>query len=271
MQNCQNALEISMIMDDSELAYGELAYERRIVSFFDILGWREHVAEAADDARRIARLASMPRMFSRTVMGVADRVPGAQLTSFSDNVVSSVPFEPKYVEWILQSLATIQLGAALAGFWVRGSVTIGSLYHDADIVFGPALNRAYVLESQQAQFPRIIIDPRASELLECCTDFIDTDSDFHFVDPFRPEFIARIQRELQPNKTILQRFNEIANGRVPLQPAIFHSLPLLGSIVARLTAEMAATRDERAKEKQAWLHARLARRVGELVGQQVRF
>ncbi|MET4345593.1 hypothetical protein ABIC08_006884 [Bradyrhizobium sp. RT9b] len=256
-----------MLMDDSELAYGELAYERRIVSFFDILGWREHIAEAGDDARHIARLASMPRMFSRTVMGAADRAPGAQLTSFSDNVVSSVPFEPKYVEWILQSLATIQLGAALAGFWVRGSVTIGNLHHDADIVFGPALNRAYVLESQQAQYSRIIVDPQVPELLACRRDFIDTDGDFHFVDPFRPAFIDRIQRASQPNQGRLQRFNDLANGRVPPNPATSNSLLLLGSILTRLTAEMSTTKDERARKKQAWLRARLAEKVGELIGQ----
>jgi hypothetical protein len=255
-----------MLMDDSELAYGELSYERRIVSFFDVLGWRDHIAEAGNDARRVARLASVPRMFSRTVMGVADRVPGAQLTSFSDNVVSSVPFAPEYVEWILQSLATIQFGAALAGFWVRGSVTIGLLHHDTDVVFGPALNRAYLLESQQAKFPRIILDPEAPELLECRGDFIDSDVEFRFVDPFRPEFIDRIQRNI-PDPAIIQRFNEIANGRVPQQPAILHSLLLLGSILMRLTAEMTATNDDGAKKKQAWLHARLAARVGELIGQ----
>jgi len=57
-------------------------------------------------------------------------------------------------------------------------VTIGLLHHDTDIVFGPALNRAYVLESQQAQYPRIIIDPQAPELLECRRDFIDIDNDW---------------------------------------------------------------------------------------------
>jgi hypothetical protein len=257
-----------MLMDDSELTYGGLRYERRIVSFFDILGWREHIAEAGDDVRRIARLASMPRMFSRTVMGVADRVPGAQLTSFSDNVVSSVPFDRKYVEWILQSLATIQFGAALAGFWVRGSVTIGLVHHDTDIVFGPALNRAYILESQHAKYPRIIIDPETVQLLECRKDFMDYEGGYHFIDPFRPEFVDRIQRDVKPDRLILRRFNEVANGRVPEQPAIFHSLTLLGSILTRLTAEMNATNDEQAREKQAWLHARLETRVGELLGKQ---
>jgi hypothetical protein len=150
----------------------------------------------------------------------------------------------------------------------EGAVTIGLVHHDAEIVFGPALNRAYMLESQQAKFPRILMDPEAPELLECRGDFIDSDGEFCFIDPFRAEFIDRIQRNVQPDPAILQRFNEIANGTVSQQPSIFQSLTLLGSILTRLTAEMDATSNEGAQKKQAWLHARLAARVGELIGKQ---
>ena len=148
-----------MTIDDSELFHGELQYERRIVIFFDTLGWRNQIQLAGDDPRKIARLASVPRMFCKRVTDMAGRSEGVHISSFSDNVVVSVPCDQYSVLPLLEALATIQLGLAMHGFWVRGAVTIGDLYHDAEIVFGPALNQAYELESREAIYSRAILDP----------------------------------------------------------------------------------------------------------------
>ena len=53
------------------------------------------------------------------------------------------------------------------GFIARGAITHGELFYDNEksIWFGPAINRAYFLESKQAKFPRIIIDPEYAEKL----------------------------------------------------------------------------------------------------------
>jgi hypothetical protein len=53
------------------------------------------------------------------------------------------------------------------GFIARGTITYGDLFYDNEknIWFGPAMNRAYFLESKQAIFPRIIIDPKYAEKL----------------------------------------------------------------------------------------------------------
>ena len=134
-----------MLMDETELQYGELPYECRIVSFFDTLGWRNQIQEAGTDPRYIARLASVPRMFAATVLEFSKSVPGAQLTAFSDNVIVSVPYSPDRLQWSLEGLSKLQLGLAFAGFWVRGATTVGDLVHDDSVVFGPALNRAYEL------------------------------------------------------------------------------------------------------------------------------
>ena len=51
------------------------------------------------------------------------------------------------------------------GFIVRGAITHGDLFYDNEknIWFGPAMNRAYFLESKRAKFPRVIIDPKYAE------------------------------------------------------------------------------------------------------------
>lgn len=67
------------------------------------------------------------------------------------------------------------------GFVARGSLTYGDIYYEVDrnICFGPAMNRAYELETHYAKYPRIIIDPEYVEkLLEYnneryrCTDYL---------------------------------------------------------------------------------------------------
>jgi hypothetical protein len=259
--NQGQAASRKMLMDERELAFGDLPYERRIVSFFDILGWRENIAEAGRDPRRIARLASVPRRFSSIVTGGADRVEGAHLTSFSDNVVASVPFEERYLIWTLQSLASIQIGAALAGFWIRGAVTIGDLYHDKEIVFGPALNHAYFLESKVAKFPRIILDPDAREFAALQSDFINSDEHLRFIDPFNDGFINRVQREVAPAKETIARFNEMAGAQIPTDPVVIDGRLALRLLLVRLEAEIVACTQDRPKEKLTWLHEHISKRL----------
>lgn len=51
------------------------------------------------------------------------------------------------------------------GFIARGAITHGDLFYDNErnIWFGPAMNRAYFLESKKARFPRVIVDPEYAE------------------------------------------------------------------------------------------------------------
>ena len=48
-----------------------------------------------------------------------------------------------------------------SGFVARGAITYGDIYYDNDknVWFGPAMNRAFMLESKIARYPRVIIDP----------------------------------------------------------------------------------------------------------------
>lgn len=53
------------------------------------------------------------------------------------------------------------------GFIFRGAVTYGDIYYEADrnLCFGPAMNKAYGLESRVAKYPRVIIDPEFADNL----------------------------------------------------------------------------------------------------------
>jgi len=247
-----------MILGEWELCFGELSYENRLVAFFDILGWKNEVAAAGDDPRHIARLAAAVRMFNANAASVGDA--GARLTTFSDNVVFSKPFAQGDESWLLQALATTQLGLAVQGFWMRGAVTVGPLHHDEHIVFGPALNRAHHLESKLARYPRVLLDQPAL-VVPTETDFISIGEE-SFLDPFNPPFWDRIQVEHPIQEDALERFRELSGMTLPVDLAQVSGAAALTSIAHRLSNELMATDDLEVWEKLAWLFDRVVNAVG---------
>lgn len=129
------------------------AYEQRVVLFLDILGFKELI--------QANREADVWRALQATKQAGERRFHGAthmRLTAFSDSVVVSdlvadgfgfirVTQYASYLAWQLLSL----------GILTRGAVAHGNLHHDDGIVFGPALVKAYAMESKQAIYPRILV------------------------------------------------------------------------------------------------------------------
>lgn len=58
------------------------------------------------------------------------------------------------------------------GFLVRGAMTFGNIFYDStqNIWFGPAMNKAFDLESNMARYPRVIIDPEFADNLVAYND-----------------------------------------------------------------------------------------------------
>jgi hypothetical protein len=80
------------------------------------------------------------------------------ITHFSDSIVISCLADHRAkdnVEWALNGIID---GLLMTGFVLRGGVTHGLLIHRESLVYGPALIRAYELESKQAAMPRVILD-----------------------------------------------------------------------------------------------------------------
>jgi hypothetical protein len=250
-----------MVIDESELQYGELNYERRIVAYFDVLGWRSEIEQAANDARRIARIAMVPRIFSQGVSQIAAQANGAHLTSFSDNVIVSAPYKADRLQSSLESLATIQIRAAFAGFWLRGGITIGPLIHNEAFVFGPALNRAHELESRLAKYPRILIDHDIEECRQLEADFIHSDSGWSFTDPFNIPFINR-KMNSSLDLELIARLSAVANEAVPTEPPRAPADVLLGGVLQRVAAELGSASRTKDREKHIWLYNRIAPRLG---------
>lgn len=87
------------------------------------------------------------------------------ITHFSDSFVISTPASNKGSTishfWLVRGLVRALLRK---GITVRGGMTVGKVIHEsAGVLFGPAMNRAYQLESGTsfAQWPRILMDASA--------------------------------------------------------------------------------------------------------------
>lgn len=144
-------------------------YEQRAIVFMDILGFKNLVKMSESNSEYRNTLFNIMKYFKfiekNNYEGVlrGDEI-GKEVTVFSDSIVISYDINlPGQVFYILLSIIHIQLELTKYRVFLRGGITIGDVYHKGNIVFGPGMVCAYELESQYAQFPRIIVDKKAIE------------------------------------------------------------------------------------------------------------
>jgi hypothetical protein len=160
----------------------EVHYERRLVAFYDVLGWRDKIQQAENDPVALARLRNVISFYA--LIAKKEKTNNdLRISTFSDNVVMSI--DPKASSFLFILLGFIQIVAVIGGCLLRGGVTIGNIAHDNDVVFGPALNRAYDIERLIAVHPRIVIDPEQTHELANAHSLLNTEGDLTSVDPFR--------------------------------------------------------------------------------------
>lgn len=126
----------------------EANYDDRVVLFLDILGFRSLISRERQDIVAEA-LTATTTQYSENL----------QTSAFSDNVAVSMKITDG-----CELLQIIKFSSYLAwlllhkGVLSRGGIAVGKLHHNNGIIYGPALNKAYELESQVAVYPRIILE-----------------------------------------------------------------------------------------------------------------
>lgn len=175
-------------------------YEARIVAYADILGWSEVTKKSAKDVSQRPRLlkavtsiAGHANSFSlknketiKKTIGVSqhfiERYDSIEFSYFSDNFVVSVPIA--HGEILFKILAFAYDTLLHERFLVRGGVTIGDVYHNQGIIFGPALLEAVAIEQNEALYPRFLCSQKLIDLLnrvsyfegfllqDCCQEWV---------------------------------------------------------------------------------------------------
>lgn len=143
-----------------KLNVAKIVYETCIVTFIDILGFRDIVAKSS-----AAEISAMLTLLRKTTE--ISEVPQARSEvdyyAFSDSIVRVRRISNSVVETIgveANDIGLAQLDLAHRGVLIRGGLTVGQVYSDGRSIFGPAMIRAYDLESKDAISPRVLIDPQ---------------------------------------------------------------------------------------------------------------
>jgi hypothetical protein len=134
-------------------------YEERYCAFVDILGFRELMAGLRGGAVHYETIRDLlRRIHSPYDPQIVDfEHCDFRAQSISDAVALSTKRTIPGLSMLCRALRELSLAALHAGYFTRGALCKGSLYHDETMVFGEALVKAYQLESEIVRFPRIML------------------------------------------------------------------------------------------------------------------
>lgn len=150
-------------------------YENRLVAFIDILGFSSMVIMSEKDNTYAEKLYKALKNIQHNVeynrAKKEKEISTLEMVQFSDSLVISLPYSSSVnFSTFIMELNWIQKSLANEGILIRGGVSAGSLYHKGSIAYGPAFIRAYKIESELADFPRIVIDPQIINYKLCPID-----------------------------------------------------------------------------------------------------
>ncbi|MEI7706886.1 MAG: hypothetical protein WCI90_01355 [Chlorobium sp.] len=154
-------------------------YERSIVAFLDILGFKNKVMQSEKDNGVIKILVDSLKICSGISTGGKKVTQGEgverkidfQSRFFSDSVVFFIKDSPADISHLFLVIRYLQDELWKKGLCVRGAITIGNMYWplrengEKDITLGNALIEAHELESTCAIYPRIVLSDKAYEYI----------------------------------------------------------------------------------------------------------
>lgn len=178
------------------------AYTTCYIAFLDLLGFKKLISskECADIVQIFSEIKKpkIQKIFIRTekawetlvdhesMLEVKLKIMSDSMCFYIDSSKQNAFFKLLAVCQAFQSSMATKEAPVL----MRGGIVRGKLYVDGDIVFGPGLTEAYLLEENNAKNPRIIISKDALEdarekAESECIDYIDAltflDEDGYYV------------------------------------------------------------------------------------------
>lgn len=143
-------------------------YQRSIITFIDILGFREIVSKRT--VSEVDRILDLFNEFGTPCRLDPDEESDPSepvVLSFSDSIIrvrnleseENLAFPMGHLFHEVNSLVHLQTDLVNYGVLVRGGVSVGPVSVSANRVFGPGFVDAYELESKFAIYPRIIVSP----------------------------------------------------------------------------------------------------------------
>jgi hypothetical protein len=133
-------------------------YRPAVITFVDILGFREIVRERS--ASEVQDILGRVRSFAARETG-EQSFEHTRAFSFSDSVIRVRHYDTEYPSGALfqEVLSLVHAQGELIndGVLLRGGLTTGLIHAESTSIFGPGFVRAYGLESEFANYPRIVL------------------------------------------------------------------------------------------------------------------
>lgn len=156
-----------------------------VVAFVDILGYKDYIKTAFEKGEAQVELSRLRNALDEAYLHLKDAARERSIEgkasfavrTFTDNLLIAYPVNEQAGSWsalmmVFTYLEHLQMQLARQGYFVRGAISVGDLYADEDIVFGPALLEAYESEGKDAMSPRIILgDSAEKSLREHCIEY----------------------------------------------------------------------------------------------------
>jgi len=189
-----------------------MTYERRIIGFIDILGFGQLVLDSENDPEKfdlikcvLEKINSVDDIYGSPEdffahsnysylspiakkemdelyesMKAAAGPKRIRITTFSDSIVFSCLADSEGLTDFRYFLTKLLVHTSPFRLLIRGGITCGSLVHTDEMIFGPAMNNAYYLESNVAKYPRIVVGEKFEDFIEelgrgALTDLVKTE------------------------------------------------------------------------------------------------
>ncbi|NWJ27659.1 hypothetical protein [Rhizobium sp. RM] len=147
-------------------------YDERVLTFIDILVWRSIVERSLTYPSLRKRIPNAVHSLGTLTEKYCteeteEHPPEDEFAQFSDSIIISIPRRHDLdVGRMIKLVTEFQSSVLFSGFLIRGGITAGPMFHQGRVAFGPALNRAYELDSKIANFPRVVIDPSLERIVK---------------------------------------------------------------------------------------------------------
>jgi hypothetical protein len=140
-------------------------YKQRYCAFIDVLGFSHLVTRIGSDVPVLKVIGLLTRLSS--AVGPYDYEPTEfESTSISDAIVISTADNVEGLVCLLAEIHELALDVLNAGYFIRGAVVKGLLYHHLNTVVGEALLRAIHIEREIVRYPRVLVSRDVSSQID---------------------------------------------------------------------------------------------------------
>ncbi len=164
-------------------------YKERYVAYLDLLGFKSLVKLAETVPEERNRLLEVLGLMRDSLC--ENPALGMRFTHFSDCIVLSIDRTAEGLWETFQSIQVLTFNLLQFDVLLRGALVAGGAHHGKDFVYGTAVNRAYLLESECARDPVTLL---SSEVVEDAKEHGQPYSDWIREDPPGRYFIHYLRQ-----------------------------------------------------------------------------